>query len=98
MYQARIAAIIAVVATTATPPPATPSPGIGPKPKMKSGDSGISKATPRQTTIDGNSILPVPRMTLASAFISHTRTLPVKTTFEYCIAASSEPPLPPIAA
>ncbi len=98
MYQARIAAISAVVATTATPPPATPSAGIGPKPKMNSGDSGISRATPMQMTIDGKSILPVPRMTLASAFMSHTRMLPAKTTFEYCIAASSEPPLPPIAA
>ena len=43
-------------------------------------------------------MLPVPRMTLASAFISHTRILPAKTTFEYAIAASSEPPRPPMAA
>ena len=98
MYQARIAAISAVVMTTATPPPAMPKAGIGPKPKMNSGDSGINSVTPMQITIDGNSMLPVPRTTLASPFMSHTRMLPANTTFEYCIAASSEPPRPPIAA
>jgi hypothetical protein len=43
-------------------------------------------------------MLPVPRITLASAFISHTSTLPAKTTSEYVMAASSEAPRPPIAA
>ena len=98
MYQARIAAISAVVATTATPPPAIPRAGMGPRPKMNSGDSGTRSVTPMQITSEGNSMLPVPRMTLASPFISHTRILPAKTTFEYCIAASSEPPRPPMAA
>ncbi len=82
IYQARITAISAVVATTATPPPAIPIAGKGPSPKMSSGESGTRRTTPTQTTVDGNSMLPVPRMTLASAFISHSRILPAKTTFE----------------
>ena len=64
---------------------------------MRIGDSGISSTTPMQTARDGTSMLPVPRMMLASAFISQTRTLPPNTTFEYCIAASSAPPSAPIA-
>ena len=98
MYQASTAAVSAVVTTTATPPPAMPSAGTGPQPKMNSGESGTSRTMPRQTASDGTSMLPVPRMTLASAFMSQTRTLPTKTTFEYASAASSEPPWPPIAA
>ena len=74
-----------------------PSAGIGPQPKIKSGDSGISSTTPMQTASEGTSMLPVPRMMLASAFISQTSTLPPNTTFEYCIAASSAPPSAPIA-
>ena len=35
-----------VVRTTATPAPAMPSAGIGPKPKMSSGDSGTSSDHP----------------------------------------------------
>ncbi len=42
-------------------------------------------------------MLPVPRITLASAFISHSSTLPANTTFEYASAASSEAPRPPSA-
>ena len=69
MYQASTAAVSAVVTTTATPPPAMPSAGTGPQPKMNSGESGTSRTMPRQTASDGTSMLPVPRMTLASAFM-----------------------------
>ena len=76
------AAVSAVVRRTATPPPAMPSPGTGPSPKISKGDSGISKTTPTQIATEGTSMLPVPRSTLASAFISHTSTAPANTTFE----------------
>ena len=82
MYQASTAAVSAVVNTTATPPPAMPSAGNGPKPKIRQGDSGTSRTTPTQIASDGTSMLPVPRMTLASAFISQTSTVPAKTTLE----------------
>jgi len=45
----------------------------------------------------GVSILPVPRMTLASAFISQSRALPAKTTPESISAVSSAAPRPPSA-
>ena len=64
------------------PPPAMPSAGIGPRPKIRQGDSGTSSTTPAQIATDGTSMLPVPRSTLASAFISHTSTTPANTTFE----------------
>ena len=83
--------------STATPPPAMPSAGNGPQPKISRGESGTSTTTPRQTASAGTSMFPVPRITLASAFISQTSRLPAKTTFEYVMAASSEAPLPPIA-
>ncbi len=50
-----------------------------------------------QTAADGTSMLPVPRMTLASAFISQTSTLPANTMLEYCSAAASDPASPPMA-
>jgi hypothetical protein len=59
-----------------------PKPRTGPSPKISSGDSGTSRRTPPHTASEGTSMLPVPRTTLASAFITHTRTAPVKTTFE----------------
>ena len=71
-----------MVSTTAMPPPAMPIAGIGPKPKISTGDSGTSNTTPTQIASDGTSMLPVPRSTLASAFISQTSTAPAKTTFE----------------
>ncbi len=74
-----------------------PSAGTGPKPKMRQGESGTSSTTPRQTASDGTIMLPVPRITLASAFISHTSAVPANTTFEYCSAAASEAPSPPSA-
>ncbi len=64
------------------PPPAMPSAGMGPNPKIRHGDSGTSNATPAQIATDGTSMLPVPRSTLASAFISQTSTTPANTTLE----------------
>ena len=75
-----------------------PIAGNRPKPKISAGDSGTSSTTPIQIAIAGTNMLPVPRMTLASAFISQTSTVPPNTTLEYRIAASSDPPWPPIAA
>ena len=59
------------------------APGTGPTPKISSGESGTSSTTPTQIASDGTSMLPVPRITLASAFISQTSTVPANTTFEY---------------
>ena len=59
-----------------------PMAGIGPQPKISTGESGTSSATPTQTAADGTSMLPVPRIELASAFISQTSTLPANTTLE----------------
>ena len=59
-----------------------PIAGTGPQPKIRSGESGTSSATARQTESAGTSMLPVPRIRLPSAFISQTSTLPAKTTFE----------------
>ncbi len=83
--------------TTAAPAPAMPSAGNGPIPKMRQGESGTSSTTPRQTAADGTCMLPVPRITLASAFISHTSAVPANTTLEYCSAASSDAASPPSA-
>ena len=82
--------------TMATPPPAIPRPGSGPTPKISRGDKGMSSTTPAQVTSAGNSMLPVPRITLASAFINQSAMLPAKTTFEYCSAAASSGPSAPI--
>ena len=82
MYQASTAVVSAVVDTTATPPPAMPSAGNGPRPKIRQGDSGISSTTLLQITRAGTNMFPVPRMTLASAFISHTSGVPANTTLE----------------
>ena len=97
MDQASTAVVSAVPKTTAQPPPAIPRGGMGPRPKISTGESGSSRATPTQTASAGTSMLPVPRITLASAFMSHSSALPAKTTFEYSSAASSEPPSPPMA-
>ena len=82
MYDASTNVTSAVVDTTAIPAPARPSAGSGPTPKIRQGDSGTSNTTPTQTASDGTSMFPVPRMTLASAFISHTSGVPAKTTLE----------------
>ena len=97
MYQASTTAVSVVARTTAQPPPAMPSAGMGPRPKISTGESGRRRTTPSQTASAGTSMLPVPRITLANAFITHTSTLPAKTTLEYSSAASSEPPSPPMA-
>ncbi len=59
-----------------------PSAGTGPKPKIRSGESGSSSTTPMQIATDGTTMLPVPRITLASAFISQITAVPPNTTFE----------------
>ena len=82
MYQPSASAVSAVVATTAAPAPAMPSAGTGPSPKIRSGDNGTSRTTPTQIHTEGTHMLPLPRMTLASAFISHTSTVPANTIFE----------------
>ena len=51
-------------------------------PKISIGESGTSTTTPAQITTAGTSMLPVPRITLASPFISHSSTLPANTTLE----------------
>ena len=81
-YQAKTIVVSAVVVTTARPAPAMPSAGNGPMPKIRHGDSGTSTATPALTDNDGTSMLPVPRMTLASAFISQTSGVAAKTMLE----------------
>jgi hypothetical protein len=59
-----------------------PSPGIGPQPKISSGDSGTSTTTPATVTLAGTAMLPVPRTTAASELNIHTSTAPAKATFE----------------
>jgi hypothetical protein len=81
-YQARTAVPAALNRTIATPPPAIPSAGMGPRPKIRHGESGTSTTTPTQITNAGTTMLPVPRMTLASPFIAHSSTFPANTTFE----------------
>src|SRR5262249_783213 len=81
-YQARTAVPPAENATTATPPPATPSAGNGPRPKIRHGESGTRRTTPTQLTSAGTHILPVPRTALARPFMTHSNTLPAKTTLE----------------
>ena len=81
----------------ASAPPAIPSAGNGPQPKMSAGESGITTRAPTQITEAGNAMLPVPRMTAASELKSHTSTAPAKTQLEYVNAAARDGPLPPIA-
>ncbi len=59
-----------------------PRRGSGPKPKISAGDSGISTTAPTQATAAGSSMLPVPRITLASELNSQIRTAPAKMVFE----------------
>ena len=81
-YHPSTTAISSDVPTTAAPPPAIPIAGTGPQPKISNGDNGTSSTTPRQMVNDGTSMLPVPRITLASAFASQTSVMPAKTTSE----------------
>ena len=82
MYHPSTNAVSAVVNTTATPPPAIPNAGNGPRPKIRHGDSGTSRTTLAQIASAGTNMLPVPRITLASAFISQTSVVPANTTLE----------------
>jgi hypothetical protein len=82
MYQPSTDAVSALVSTMATPPPAMPRAGNGPRPKIRHGDSGTSSSTLVQIAAAGTNMLPVPRITLASAFSSHTSAVPANTTFE----------------
>ncbi len=83
---------------TATAPPTIPSLGTMPKPKINSGDTGISTTAPTQATTAGSHMLPVPRMTLASELNNQIRIAPANNVSEYASAAVSEPSAPPIAA
>ena len=49
---------------------------------MRAGESGIRTTAPRQLTIAGMAMLPVPRITLLSELKTHSRTAPAKTTLE----------------
>jgi hypothetical protein len=73
-----------------------PMPGIGPQPKISSGDAGIRNTTPTTVTLAGTDMLPVPRMMAESELKSHTSTAPAKTQLEYVSAASSAGPVPPM--
>ncbi len=70
------------VTRTATPPPTMPSAGTGPKPKMSIGDNGTRSTKPTLMATEGTIMLPVPRSTLASAFMNHTSQAPANTMFE----------------
>jgi hypothetical protein len=59
-----------------------PSAGNGPRPKIRHGDSGTSSTTPPLAASAGTSMLPVPRITLASAFVSQISGVPAKTILE----------------
>ena len=63
-------------------PPAMPSAGKGPQPKISSGDSGMTISAPMQLTVAGVAMLPVPRITLDSELNSQTRTAPAKVMLE----------------
>src|SRR5438093_224907 len=84
--------------TTATAPPATPSRGSGPHPKMRQGDKGIRAAAPTEVTAAGIAMLPVPRITFASELKTQIRIAPEKAMLEYVSAAVREGPCPPMAA
>ena len=81
-YHASATSPVANEMSIATPPPAMPSAGNGPIPKISTGESGTRMTVQPQMTSAGTSMLPVPRTALASAFISHSRVLPANTTFE----------------
>ena len=59
-----------------------PNAGIGPAPKISSGDSGTTSSTPASVTRAGSTMLPVPRITAANALNSQTSTAPANTQFE----------------
>ena len=63
-------------------PPAMPSAGTGPQPKISSGDKGTSAITPTTVTLAGTAMLPVPRITAASELKSQTSTAPANTQLE----------------
>jgi hypothetical protein len=63
-------------------PPAIPSAGTGPQPKISSGDSGTSTTRPATFTYAGTAILPVPRTAAASELATHTSTEPANTQLE----------------
>jgi hypothetical protein len=49
---------------------------------MRPGDTGISAVAPTEVTAAGTAMLPVPRITFASALNSQIRMVPEKTTWE----------------
>ena len=68
--------------STATAPPATPSAGNGPQPKMSAGDSGISTTAPAQVTIGGHRHVAGAADHAASELNSQTRIAPAKIELE----------------
>ena len=63
-------------------PPATPSCGNGPKPKIRQGDSGTSSAAPATVTTAVIAVLPVPRRMFASTLKLQIRITPPNTMLE----------------
>ena len=82
MYQASTAAVSAVVRHGRRRRRRCRAPGSGRSRRSAAATAAPAATTPTQTASDGTSMLPVPRMTLASAFISQTSTVPANTTFE----------------
>ena len=58
------------------PAPAIPSRGTGPKPKIRSGESGISTIAPIRVTAAGTFTLPEPRSAAAWKLTIHTGIAP----------------------
>src|SRR5229473_922056 len=66
-----------------------PSDGIGPQPRISAGESVRVSTPPPITRAAGNSMLPVPRTTLARMLKSQKPRAPANTTFEYVSAVAS---------
>jgi hypothetical protein len=64
------------------PPPAIPSRGRGPSPKIRAGESGMSTTAPTHMTTAGRSMFPVPRIAAARELNSQTRIAPAKIVLE----------------
>ena len=59
-----------------------PSPGIGPTPKINSGDSGIITIAPTRVTMAGTRTLPEPRNAAACRLTIHTGMAPANSALE----------------
>jgi hypothetical protein len=94
-YKQSVPAVTMAGTKTANPAPVMPMAGIGPNPKIKSGDNGTNATAPTNKTTAGNIMFPVPRIALAAPAFSQIKGIPAKTTLEYSNAASNDPPVPP---